>query len=655
VSDFSKHSFELPFEQQAIWAKGFHPTGGFVEFKKEDVEQSIPERFESIVRMHPDRITVKAGHQVVTYAELNALANRVAHTVLAERGSEAEPVAILSEKGIGQLASMLGVLKAGKFVVLLDPSFPTARIKAVLEDSQASLVITDAQNASLARELLHTRCRLIEFESIDCRTSNEDLHLPISPKAFAFIFYTSGSTGQPKGVVWNHSNLLHGIRLRTNETHACKDDRITFLFSSTANAVTNIFLALLNGAELLPFDVQREGVIHLAGWLVRERISICWISSPLFRNLYETLTGEERFPDLRLIRTASEAVYKTDIDLYKKHFSPNCIFLTGLSSSEAGQLSTYLIDHKTEIAGNEVPVGYPVTDKEILLLNDEGKQVAFNEVGEIVVRSSFLSPGYWRKPELTEAKFRLDPHNPEKRLYYTGDLGLMLPDGCLMHKGRKDFRVKVRGYGVEIAEVERSLRDHASIKDVVVVASTNESGEARLVAYFTSSSQRTPGVSELRSFLKEKLADYMIPAFVRLDALPLTPSGKVDRKALPVWNNSRPVLDTPYLAPRILLEEQLAKIWAEVLDIDQVGIHDNFFDLGGHSLAVTRVITRVIKTFQLDLPIKALFESPTVADMAAIIAQNQRNNAAPEDLDRMLSELESLSDEQAQKLLGQAG
>jgi len=322
--------------------------------------------------------------------------------------------------------------------------------------------------------------------------------------------------------------------------------------------------------------------------------------------------------------------------------------LTGLSSSEAGQLSTYLIDHKTEIGGNEVPVGYPVADKEILLLDDEGKQVGFDDVGEIVVRSRFLSPGYWRKPDLTEAKFRLDPHNPEKRLYYTGDLGLMLPDGCLMHKGRKDFRVKVRGYGVEIAEVERSLRDHASIKDVVVVASTNESGETRLVAYFTSSSQRTPTASELRSFLKEKLADYMIPAFVRLDALPLTPSGKVDRKALPVWNNSRPVLDTPYLAPRI----QLTKIWAEVLGIDQVGIHDNFFDLGGHSLAVMRVITRVVKTFQLDLPIKALFESPTVADMAAIIAQNQRNNAAPEDLDRMLSELESLSDEQAQKLLG---
>jgi len=652
VSDLSKHSFELPFEQQAIWAKGFHPTGGFVEFTKEDVEQSIPERFERTVRMHPDRITVKAGHQVVTYAELNALANRVAHTVLAEWGSEAQPVGILSEKGVGQLASMLGVLKAGKFVVLLDPSFPMARIKAVLEDSQASLVITDAQNASLARELPHTRCRLIEFESIDCRTSNEDLHLPISPKAFAFIFYTSGSTGQPKGVVWNHSNLLHGIMLRTNEIHACKDDRITFLFSSTANAVTNIFLALLNGAELLPFDVQREGVIHLASWLLRERITICWISSPLFRNLFETLTGEERFPDLRLIRTASEAVYKTDIDVYKKYFSPNCIFLTGLSSSEAGQLSTYLIDHKTEIGGNEVPVGYPVADKEILLLDDEGKQVGFDDVGEIVVRSRFLSPGYWRKPDLTEAKFRLDPHNPEKRLYYTGDLGLMLPDGCLMHKGRKDFRVKVRGYGVEIAEVERSLRDHASIKDVVVVASTNESGETRLVAYFTSSSQRTSTASELRSFLKEKLADYMIPAFVRLDALPLTPSGKVDRKALPVWNNSRPVLDTPYLAPRILLEEQLTKIWAEVLGIDQVGIHDNFFDLGGHSLAVMRVITRVVKTFQLDLPIKALFESPTVADMAAIIAQNQRNNAAPEDLDRMLSELESLSDEQAQKLLG---
>ncbi|MGH7835487.1 MAG: non-ribosomal peptide synthetase, partial [Candidatus Binatia bacterium] len=438
----------------------------------------------------------------------------------------------------------------------------------------------------------------------------------------------------------------------TNAYRLCRYDRLTLLSFGTSNAVKITFYALLNGLALLPFDARKEGAARLAGWLEQERVSVCWISSPLFRNVAETLTGEERFPELRLIRLASDTVHKSDVDFYKKYFPATCILAVGLSSSETGFSRSCLLDHDAEIHGEEVPVGYSVEGKDVLLLDDSGKEIGFNEVGEIAIKSRYLSPGYWRRPDLTKAKFREDPQGGENRLYLTGDLGLMLPDGCLIHKGRKDFRIKIRGYGVEIAEIEKALLAHPGVKNAIVVSRPNESGEAQLVAYFTSREQAArqsePNISELRSLLKQKLPDYMIPpVFVHLPALPLTPNGKVDRSGLPRPGNSRPELDNMFAAPRTPVETQLARIWAEVLSLDRVGIHDNFFDLGGHSLAATRVVSRVIRTFQLELPVQALFGAPTVAEMAKVITEHK--TLGEKELARILADLESFSEEQARE------
>ena len=376
--------------------------------------------------------------------------------------------------------------------------------------------------------------------------------------------------------------MLHQTRLFTNAYHLCPNDRITLLTSGTSNTVHTALLALLNGATLLPFDVRQEGITRVSDWLVREEISICLLSSPLFRSFCQTLTGNEMFSDLRLLRLRSEAVYKRDFELYKKYFPRQCLLASGLASTETGLSRNCFFDHDSEIAADEVPVGYAVEDKEIELLDVEGRRVGFNEIGEIVVRSQYLSPGYLRRPDLTEAKFRADPQGGENRLYFTGDLGLMLPDGCLIHKGRKDFRIKIRGYGVEVAEVERALRAHAAIRDAVVVGRDKKSAETQLVAYFTLAQQSSPSVSELREFLATSLPAYMIPsAFVKLDALPLTPQGKIARRALPDPEKSRPELSVPYVAPHSDMELQLARIWSNVLSLDRVGIHDNFFDLGG--------------------------------------------------------------------------
>jgi len=651
MSDHNRYA-GLPPEQEAIQAKCMHPSGRFVEFPKEQIEQSIPERFEKIVRQYPDRPALKTATESVTYAALDLMSDRLAAAIQERRGDGAEPVALLFEKDTALFAAMLAVLKAGKFFALLDPSLPKSRIEATLADSLAALLIADRRHAPLAREAAGERCQLMEYEAAVSPTAAEKLKR-ISPDALACVVYTSGSTGDPKGVVWNHRNWLHKIMLSTNQFLVCESDRIALLGSQSPNAVTTTFLALLNGAALLPFEFKDEGLTQLARWLSRERISFCLISSPLFRALCESLTGEEAFPDLRLIRVASESVYRTDVLLYQKHFSQTCVFVTGLSIAETGYVRIFFVDRDSQINGDEVPVGYAARDKEVLLLDASGAAAGFKQTGEIVVRSRYMATGYWRRPDLTEAKFKPDPLGGEERIYLTGDLGLMLPDGCLIHKGRKDFRVKVRGYSVEIAEIERALLSHPAIAEAAVVARKTASGETRLAAYLTCTRRPPLTYGELYRFLNEKLADYMIPAaFVVLDAMPHLPSGKVDRRSLPDPGKNRPPLDAPFLAPRDSVEAQLTRIWSDILGIDPIGVEDNFFDLGGHSLAATRVVCQVIQHFRLELPVKSLFQSPTVAAMAAIIQRHQEKPLAHDELERILTEVESISEEEAEKLRG---
>jgi amino acid adenylation domain-containing protein len=601
--------------------KSFAPGGEFIEFEPEEIEQSIPERFEKIVQQYPDKIAIKSKDAVVTYSELNAMANRLGHALVLERGTQPEPVALVLEKGIAQFTAILAVLKAGKFIVLLDPLFPAERLVTIVNDCRPTLVWTDRVSGSIARSALSKSCLVKEIESIDQGLPNGDLKLPIMPTALALLTYTSGSTGKPKGVIWNHRDRLHCHMLRTQSDRVSAEDRVALLFAGTSNAVTNAFVALLNGSLLLPFDVKKEGVGSLADWLSREKVTLCVIAPALFRSLCETLNGNDNFPDLRILRSGSAAVYKKDIELFRERFASDCLFVNSLSATETGMATRYVIDSKTELQGNEIPIGYPVQDKEILLLDDDGKEVGFGEAGEIVVRSKYLSLGYWNDPELTAAKFKPDPKDPEKRLYYTGDLGLMLPGGCLIHRGRKDFRVKVRGYRVDLIEVQKALLSHNGVEDAIVVAPETETGDARLIGYFTCRSEPGPTIRDLRSFLKEKLADYMVPSiFVKLDAFPLTTNGKIDPKALPEPDESRPEISVPYESPRNESERNLVGIWEAVLKIHPVGIHDDFLELGGHSLLAALIIAKINQTFGIDLSLRSLLDVSTVAGLAGVVA-----------------------------------
>jgi acyl-coenzyme A synthetase/AMP-(fatty) acid ligase/acyl carrier protein len=401
------------------------------------------------------------------------------------------------------------------------------------------------------------------------------------------------------------------------------------------------FSALLNGAALYPFDIKEQGVADLATWLNTEDITIYISAATIFRHFVRTLTGED-FLKLRLIKLGGEPVRKSDVELYKEYFSPRCVLVNVLSSTETGNFSHYFIDKQTEITTNIVPVGYAVEDMEVLLLDEAGGEVRRGYMGEIAIKSRYLSPGYWRKPGHTRAAFS-SVRGSDERIYRTGDLGRMRADGCLEHLGRKDFQVKIRGFRVELGEIEAVLGEHPAVQETALASRKDVSGDNSLVAYLVPAPGQAPTTGELRGYLREHLPEHMVPSrLVFLDTLPLTPMGKVDRRALPAPEPARSEPEASSVGPRSPIEEALAGIWEDVLHLPRVSIDDDFFELGGHSLLAMQVMTRINLHFGVELAPRTLFAAPTVAGLALAITQAQAE--AEPHIHQMLDEVEQVRD-----------
>jgi amino acid adenylation domain-containing protein len=480
----SDRVIELPPEQEAIRAKCFHPMGTFVEFKKEEVEQSIPRRFEEIVRQYPDRVAVKTGNHTLTYGALNEIANRIARVILAHRGEGEEPVAFLLEHGAGLMAAILGILKAGKLYVSLDPAFPHTRTAYMLEDSEAKLLLTNTQHLPHGQRLAQGRQDIVNCDDIDARLDSGNLGLRISPETHALILYTSGSTGRPKGVLHNHRNILLETKNYTNDVRLCPDDSMALWHSfSYAKSNRNMYAALLNGALLASYDLAALGFAPLAQWMHANRITILDTLPTTFRRLCETVAPDATFPVLRLLRLGGEPIGRSDVKLFQRHFCSGCVLMHAIGPTETSTIRRYFINHEWRHSDNKVPLGYAVSSKKVVLLDETGRDVGAGQIGEIAVRSKYLALEYWRRPDLTQTAFISDPGGGGERLYLTGDLGVMRPDGCLIHMGRKDFQVKIRGYRIEVGEIEAALVGLAAIKAAVVHAQAQDAGEPRLVAY----------------------------------------------------------------------------------------------------------------------------------------------------------------------------
>lgn len=607
------------------------PNQPFTEFPKAAIEQSIPARFEEQVRKYPHQIAIHSKNHQWSYSSLNHKANAIAQTLLKLCPDASERIALLLEHDAPAIAAILGVLKTGKTYVPLDPTYPQLRLSYILADSQATAIVINHNSLAIAQELTSGTIQLINLDEIDLKSSWNEVHSPVPPDTLAYILYTSGSTGQPKGVIQNHRNILHFIRNYTNNLHIAADDKLTLLSSYSFDAaVMDIFGALLNGATLYPIDIKIEGLIHLADWVKQQEITIYHSIPTLYRHFLETLpvpnkSSEILFPTIRLVILGGEEVIKKDIHFYRKYFLPNCIFVNGLGCTESSFNLQYLINQQTVIAGQLVPVGYPFEETEILLLTKEG--INTEVYGEIAIKSLYLALGYWQKPQLTQAVFLPDLEVGNRRIYRTGDLGRLRADGTIEFLGRKDLQVKIRGFRIELGDIEANLAQHPAIRETVVIAFPEMSGGRHLVAYVVLNPKSAPTALELRHFLKDRLPNYMVPAtFVILDALPLTPNGKINRRALPDPDSTRQEPADIVVAPRDELELQLTKIWGKVLNVEPIHVSDNFFELGGHSLLAVQLFSQIKDRLGKDIPVATLFQAPTVEELASIIRQEGWSN-----------------------------
>ena len=606
-----------------IGAMQFCQTNSFTEFKREALEQSLTEAFERQVLQNANRPAVITHGEMLTYNDLNSIANRIAHVILERCGKGQQPVAIIVANDVIAIAGILGILKAGKIAVPVDASLPPARAKSFITDSQAGAIVTGSKHVPMARASGLDTHEIINLNDVRPDMPDHNPSVSIAPTDVAHIIYTSGSTSEPKGVIDIHRNVLHHVMVVTNSSRYCMGDRMTLLRApSSTGGLANVYSALLNGACLFPFDVQNKGVAQLTSWLIAQDISVYHSSATVFRHFVQTLENNDEFPHLRLIRLGSEQVTKNEFQRFQERFSPECILVNALSCTEAITFCQNFLNRNSIVVGEIVPVGYAVPDMEVLLLDDAREVVESGEAGEIAIGSEFLSPGYWRKPELTHKLFLQRAGDDVHRVYLTGDMGRMNADGCLEHIGRKDFQIKVRGHRVNTDEIEIMLRTVPYIKEVAVVARESMDGDTRLIAYLVFKAEVRATVSQLRDALSEKLPMYMIPStFVVLDALPLTSNGKIDRRALPEPPALRPELDVPFVVPRTIVEETISRIWSEVLEVDQCGVDDNFFDLGGDSLLAGRIVARVNHHFHTKIAVSDFFESATVGNLSRVVTE----------------------------------
>ncbi len=624
----------------------------FLPWAEDAAEQTLHARFAAQARLHPERLAVRTPRHSLTYAELDRAAGRAAAALLRASPGAGERAALLFAHDAPMLVGILGALRAGKAYVPLDPGQPRERSAGVLEDSGAAVLLADAEHAGRARELAAGRVPVVVLD--DGAPEDEPPPPPPagSPDGLAYLLYTSGSTGRPKGVAQSHRNVLHFIRAYTHNLRIGPDDVLTLFSSYTFDAaVMAIWGALLNGASLRPFDWRAEPAGDAAEWMRREGITLYHSTPTVFRHLAGALDGDEAFPAVRVVVLGGEEAQRRDWEAFRRHFPAGAVLVNGLGPTESTVTLQAFLDHEHGPRGAVLPVGLPVRDTDVLLVGAAGEQPAVYGAGEIVVRGAHLALGYWGRPETTAAAFVPDPAGGPLRAYRTGDLGRRLPDGSLEFLGRSDFQVKVRGVRVEPGEVEAALRAHPAVREVVVAPRADASGERRLVAWLVPAAPGgAPAAAELRGWARERVPEHMVPAaFVAVEALPLTSTGKVDRLALP---DPEPAEARGYTAPRGVIEEMLAGIFAEVLKLERVGVHDDFFDLGGHSLLATQVVARVRTAMGVELPLRALFEAPSVAELAErALAAAPAAVVDDRQVDEEMEKLAAMSDEEVMRLL----
>ena len=577
-------------------------------------DKCIHQLFEEQVEKTSDAVAVVFDEQKLTYRELNNRANQLAHH-LQNLGIQPEDlVGICVERSLEMIVGLLGIMKAGGAYVPLDPTYPTERLAYMLEDAQVRVLLTQERFVEgLPANKSKVICLDANWEEISQHNQDNPLKV-VSSNHLAYINYTSGSTGKPKGVAVVHRGvirLLFGI----DYVHLDATQRLLQMAPISFDAATfEIWGALLQGGRCVLFPERVPTAKNLRATIETHGITILWLTSALFNSIIDD--DPEALSPIQQLLTGGEALSVAHVKNALKAL-PSTQIINGYGPTESTTFTCcYSIPKYLKGTEQSISIGRPISNTQVYLLDSHLQPVPIGVPGELHIAGDGLARGYLNHPELTAEKFIPNPfsHEPDARLYKTGDIARYLPDGNIEFIGRIDHQVKIRGFRIELGEIEAVLSQHPQVQKTVVIAREYQPGNKRLVAYFVSNSEQLIS-DELRSFLKTKLPDYMVPsAFVQLDKLPLTPNGKVDRCALP-QPEIGDTFSNNFVPPRNSTEAQLAAIWSSVLGIDRVGIHNNFFELGGHSLLGTQVMSRICQAFEVELPLRALFESPTVAEL----------------------------------------
>lgn len=591
-----------------------------------DLEGSIIDRFDRIALHHASRLAVKWRNGEWTYNILKQKSEAVAHALRKAGMNRIEPVALFIRNKPLAIASMLGVLRAGGFFVPLDPKHPSDRMRQLLEDANPPWVLTEADTDELAK-ILTGKAQSLRVDRLEATRAPASC---TPADAVAYLVYTSGSTGRPKGVVHTHRNLLHNVRLYSDALEIGPHDRATQLHSvSFSAAMVDIFCPLLNGGAVLAWDFHDEGLAGLGEWLETSGATLMnWAPSP-FRVLSKSL--RKPLASLQTVILGSEPLLEADVALFQKHFPEDCTLYNRLGATEVNHYRMFVVRRDQAACGHVVPAGYAMPDKELLLLTAEGSEANTGELGEIVIRSEYCSPGYWNQPELSAERF-----NPvgkpivedgalcfpkESRTYRTGDLGRLRADGCLEFHGRADQQVKIRGYRIELGEIEGVVRAFPGIADVAVAPREDGENGTALVAFVVRQPGATLDERELRQSVRERLPDYMMPASIlELKSLPITPTGKLDRKTLQCIHGAMPLPLSPRGWAESPLELEMIGLWENRLHRKGVGPEDDFFTLGGDSLRAVQLLSDIQLVVGKPVPNSLIFEAPTPRAMAARLA-----------------------------------
>ena len=606
-------------------------------------DKCIHQLFEEQVERTPEATAVVFGEQQLTYQELNQRANQLAHYLESLGVGPETLVGICMERSIEMVVGLLAILKAGGAYVPLDPAYPQERLTFMLADTQTPVLLTQEKQRLKFKRSMTILCLDSAGEMLTTYSA-ENLKSAVTADNLAYIMYTSGSTGQPKGVCVTQRNVVRLVQNRNFAQLTAEEVWLQLAPISFDASTLEIWGALLNGAKLVVMPPQQSSLEELGQAIRQHQITTLWLTAGLFH-----LMIDHQLEDLRPLRQLLAGGDVLSVPHVQKVLTnlPNCQLINGYGPTENTTFTCCFPITDANQVGASVPIGSPIANTQVYILNDALQSVPVGVVGELYTGGDGVARGYHNQPELTFDAFIPNPFG-EGRLYRTGDLARWLADGNIEFLGRIDNQVKWRGFRIELGEVEAVLTKHLTVQDALVMLREDTVLDKRLVAYVVVRGEErvtgTQNADTLRAYLREKLPNYMVPsAFILLDALPLTPNGKVDRKALPTPEEVAELSTTEIVQPSNPIEAIMANIWCDVMNRTQVGIHDNFMDIGGHSLQATQVIDKIRRIFQVQFPLSRFFEASTVAELAQLLIKYESKPGQMAKLARLQQRLNKLT------------